>query len=361
MTATGADSEPLTADFFKNLIGENTRMITGRIDTLSEDLIGLARRVEDQSGAISQNKAELGRQADIIKQQKGVIEELETRVGRLETGGVRPGRTDVDSSHARSKEFLKARRSIRIWPIVNHSEESLWKGTGDFIHSALGIPDEDISPEDIESVTPVRNGRAGMGHVRDEAIVTFYCPRKRDLLLASAPNLASFVDAQRKPTAGIRLEIPPELDGTFRLLSRFGARLRAKHGEGTKRHIKFEDIDGTLCLIFKLPGDESWSTVTPSMAKADHDAHTGEEARRIMKRITGTKSLSGPSQRLASPAGPSAPRTTMAPGATALAARALTTLDQLERTAAGQQGVGVPTARREPRKNWAPRPDASRL
>ena len=39
----GTESEPLYADFFKNLIGENTRMITGRIDTLSEDLIGLAR------------------------------------------------------------------------------------------------------------------------------------------------------------------------------------------------------------------------------------------------------------------------------------------------------------------------------
>ena len=114
-------------------------MITGRIDTLSEDLIGFARCVEDQTGAINQNKAELGKQADIIKEQRGIIEDLETRVGRLETGGGPHGRADANNNQARSKEFLKARRSIRIWPIDNHSEESLWKGTGDFIHSALGI------------------------------------------------------------------------------------------------------------------------------------------------------------------------------------------------------------------------------
>lgn len=74
------------------------------------------------------------------------------------------GRAVANNYQARSKEFLKARRSIR--PIDNHSKESLWKGTGDFTHTALGIPDEDLSPEDIESVIPVRSGRVGNGHVR---------------------------------------------------------------------------------------------------------------------------------------------------------------------------------------------------
>lgn len=288
-TSSKYGTEPLTADFFKNLIGENTRMVTGRIDTLLEDLLGLARRVEDNTGAINANKADINQQASIINLQREVIEKLKDRVGKLESAGATHTYTDKRSGNPRSDAYLKARRSIRIWPINHLTEESLWKGTGDFIHKALSVPEEDLSPDDIESIASVKNPRVGVGHVHDEAVVTFYC---RDILLAAAQNMSSFVDDHRRPTAGIRLEIPPKLDGTFRLLSRFGARLRARHGEGTKRHIKFDDIEGSLCVNIKLPGDERWSNVSPAMAKADHDCHVGEESKLIMKRISATSTVS---------------------------------------------------------------------
>ena len=60
-----------------------------------------------------------------------------------------------------------------------------------------------------------------------------FCKRqKRDLVVTSSPTLSCRVDRQGKPTAEIRLEVPPELGDTFRLLSRFGTRLRARHGVG---------------------------------------------------------------------------------------------------------------------------------
>ena len=39
----GAGPVPLTADFFRNLIGENTKMVTEKIETLSEDLLTLSK------------------------------------------------------------------------------------------------------------------------------------------------------------------------------------------------------------------------------------------------------------------------------------------------------------------------------
>ena len=83
----------------------------------------------------------------------------------------------------------------------------------------------------------------------------------------SSPALSCKVDREGRPTAGIRLEVPPELGDTFWLLSCFGTRLRARHGTGTKRHIKFDDYNGSMFTNVKLPGDKSWTKITPEMAK----------------------------------------------------------------------------------------------
>ena len=124
--------------------------------------------------------------------------------------------------------------------------------------------------------------------------------RKRDLVMAGSVNLAYEVGPDRRPTAGTRLEIPPELKGTFRLFTRFGTRLRARHGEGTKRHIKFDDFKGSLVTNVKLPGDENWTRVTPQMAKDDLEASMREEDSRNQARLA-AKLVPGPRERLALP------------------------------------------------------------
>ena len=85
------------------------------------------------------------------------------------------------------------------------------------------------------------------------------------------------MDKEGKPTAGIRLKVPLELDNLFRLLHRFGTRLRARHGVGTKRHIKFDDFNGSLFTNIKLPGYSSWTRVTPAMAREDLGASLHKE------------------------------------------------------------------------------------
>ena len=118
--------------------------------------------------------------------------------------------------------------------------------------------------------------------------------------MAGSVNLAYEVGPDRRPTAGTRLEIPPELKGTFRLFTRFGTRLRARHGEGTKRHIKFDDFKGSLVTNVKLPGDENWTRVTPQMAKDDLEALMREEDSRNQARLA-AKLVPGPRERLALP------------------------------------------------------------
>ena len=295
-----ASTEPLTAEFFKNLIGENTRTVTEKIQTLSEDLLTLSRTVDANKDGIRKATTEIEKQADVISEQKAMLLELGERVSLLENRGSSraPGGT---GPVGKSLDYLRARRAVRIWPVDRTSEEALWRGTGEFIHTALKISEDEVSPDDIESIVTVPDPRLPIGNLHDEAIVTFYCARKRDSLLANAANLASFRDSAGRPTAGVRLGFPVELDDTFRLLSRFGTRLRARHGEGTKRHVKFDDHESSLIMNIKLPGDEQWSRVTPSMAREDLAKTTREEAATIMKRIS--SNAPGPRQRLAAPAG----------------------------------------------------------
>ena len=337
--------EPLTAEFFKNLIGENTKTITGKIDKLTKDLLTLTSSVDANRTEITKNATETHRQGLLLDSQKNALEKLDERLSRLEGGGTVSTDTHPAGQRPRPKshEYLRARRSVRIWPVNRLDEDSLWKGTGEFIHEALHIPVSDVCQDDIESVIPVPDPRFPTSSVNNEALVTFFCPRKRDLLLSNSQNLSSFVDGNGRPTAGIRLEIPAELDDTFRLLSRFGTRLRARHGEGTKRHIKFDDHEASLYINIKLPGDTSWARVSPAMAKNDLDQTTREESARLFKRITAT-ATSGPRQRLAVPA--------PAPGPSSSSAAALPAL----RTAppAGLNAGGTATSQ-PPGSTWTAR------
>lgn len=136
--------------------------------------------------------------------------------------------------------------------------------------------------------------------VVNEVLVVFRNSKVRDLVISHSSNLAGRVDGTGRPTAGTRIEIPQELKETFGLLARFGTRLRARHGEGTKRHIKFDDYAGSLYTNVKLPGDMEWTRVTPDMAREDIDRSLHEENTRNQKRLA-AKLVSGPRDRLKLP------------------------------------------------------------
>ena len=290
---------PVTKDILMSALKENTDFI---IKSFASSLGALSQRVESNTNLIARNATGVDKHEGQLKEHRSDIDILTVKVRDLErnAGARRP----CPPAHVRaqlSQEFLRARRSLRLWPVDGQSEEDMWGGVGEFIHDILRVSTEEVGQSDIEDVRRVAN-IAGMPETeRREVLVTFYDKKKRDTVISNSTNLASFVDATGKPTAGVRLEIPKELDDTFRLLSRFGTRLRARHGAGTKRHIKFDDFSGSLYANIKLPGDTSWTRVTAEMARDDLHASLNEENSAAKRRLA-TKLIPGPRERLGMPA-----------------------------------------------------------
>ena len=283
----------ISKDFLLHTLKLNTEEI---IRSFTAHLGALNVRVEQNSASISANSEKIDEHGKSLAGHGSAIEELSNRVRALERNE-RP-RPTVPRRAVLSKGFEKARRSVRLWPIPGGTVEELWEGVGDFLHGQLAIPVDDVCQDDVESVERVVEVLPG--NVRDEVLVTFHDKKKRDKVMVSSTNLAGCVDEERKPTAGTRLEVPPELQDTFRLLSRFGTRLRARHGEGTRRHIKFDDFHGSLFANVKLPGDTSWTKVTPDMAREDLEASLREEDSANQRRLA-AKLIPGPRERLSRP------------------------------------------------------------
>ena len=290
---TGGNA-PITADFLLKALKENSEHL---MKSFNASLGALSAKIDDNSAKIALNSTAIASQAGNAENQQVEIKNLSERVARLEK--MKPvAVAAVEQRATLSSGYLLARRSLRLWPIQGDSENALWEAVGEFLHEVLGMSREDIGQEDIDSIIRPMGGRDQAE--RREVIVRFVDKQKRDSVVSSSPNLAGRVDREGRPTAGIRLEVPPELDDTFRLLHRFGTRLRARHGAGTKRHIKFDDFGGSLYANIKLPGDSSWTKVTPAMAREDLGASLREENAHTQKRLA-AKLVPGPRERLGRP------------------------------------------------------------
>ena len=293
---TVAAPATITKDFLLKALKAETESI---IKSFTVNLGALSQKVEGNSARIAENAAGISRQDDVSKDHGDQIAALTSLVLNLERKGNAAPVAQICERAVLSNSYLLARRSLRLWPVPGVTDAVMWEGVGDFIHDTLGVPVDDVGQEDIESVTRVDRGGLP-DRIEDEVIVTFYDKKKRDAVMFNSPNLAGCIDAQNGPTAGIRLEIPDELSDTFRLLSRFGTRLRARHGDGTKRHIKFDDFSGSLFANIKLPGDGSWTRVSPEMARTDLEASLREENSFHQKRMA-VKLVPGPRERLSRP------------------------------------------------------------
>ena len=91
----------------------------------------------------------------------------------------------------------------------------------------------------------------------------------RDDFFSRGPMLAEHRDHQGKPTCGIRLHIPAHLMSSFKTLEQYGYELKNKHGNEIKKHIKFEDYDGTLFLQVKHRNDKDWLNFSVEQARSE--------------------------------------------------------------------------------------------
>ena len=251
--------------------------VASRHDKLAELVQSNAMLLQAQQQEMADNSKKIG--------------DLAERVLALERGDKR-GEDPAVADHG---EYEMARKSIRLWPVRGATDEEMWGSVEDFLHDTLAIPLADISENDIEDVTRVVNPMPG---IKDEVIVLFSSAKVRDDVMAKSSNLAGCVDAVGKPTAGTRIEVPPALRDTFRILHKFGRGIRARHGPGTRRHIKFDDHERTLYANVKLPGDDNWTRVYADMAKRDLEKATRNEAAEFQRRLAAG---GGPRERLRRP------------------------------------------------------------
>ena len=284
-------------EFFLQALKSNREEI---ISSFQSSLGELSRKVGDNARDIAGNKEVIERQGVRSDRHGKEIEKLTDRVRALEKADPKPRSSEVRERAVLSEAYVAARRSVRLWPVPGTTEEEIWGNAGEFLHGPLAIPESDIGQDDVEAVIPVCDPLQHES-IKNEVIVRFKNSKVRDMVMGHSVNLAGCVGPDGRPTAGTRLEIPEELKNTFRLLSRFGTRLRARHGEGTKRHVKFDDFCGSLYTNVKLPGDAKWTRVTPEMARNDLDASLREENEANQRRLA-AKLIPGPRERLHRPA-----------------------------------------------------------
>ena len=91
-------------------------------------------------------------------------------------------------------------------------------------------------------------------------------PLARDHLMTKGPMLAKYITEEGKPLAGIRIDIPDFLSSDFKTLEGYGARMRRINGKMTKKYVKLDDNYG-LYLHLRLPGEDTWLRITPSLAR----------------------------------------------------------------------------------------------
>ena len=117
----------------------------------------------------------------------------------------------------------------------------------------------------LSSIVRVRN--SPNGSVYKEIIVTFRDPGERDYYFSRARNLAAYRAEDGSPTAGIRIDVPPFLMSSFKLLNDHGHEIRRAHGSETRRYIKFDEDNLSLVLEVRLPGQQKWTRIKPQQAR----------------------------------------------------------------------------------------------
>ena len=106
------------------------------------------------------------------------------------------------------------------------------------------------------------------------------------MILSYAKNLAKYIDSRGQPTAGMRMEIPKHLQSTYKILDSYGYNLQERHGKRTRRIIKFDYIERSLFLAYKIPDSDIWHHITPAMATKYRE----RENERILASFSGTLS-----------------------------------------------------------------------
>ena len=304
-TPPGVSNMALTMAEFTEYMDKNTNK---RISELDNKVGGMQTSIDKLDASVKDNSTKLDAHEARIARIEGQVATVRDGQFPPLAGTSRPFAEPPESSSSpppSDAEFALARRSLRLWPIQGQTRDELWHSAGLFLGNNLGLEGR-IDKNSVESITRVEIP-SGPG-VSQEALVRFSDVALRDIVMGAASKLAPFLDQNGRATAGMRMEVPPRLQQSFRVLFKYGQSLRARHGPGTRRHVKFSDVDKSLFLNVKLPGDEQWSKVSLEVARRGIRARETIDDGQLERRLDITGPLRETQRpRAASTAGPPPP------------------------------------------------------
>ena len=305
---TPDDKMALTFEDFEKYMERN---VNKRLDAHDSHFVTIKSSISEVEASVKNNTLAITRNSTAVTENAEAIKKLQAELTSIKTKPLaRPNEAETPSYAAvtapRSTEckdtaaYLLARRSLRLWPIAGSSPQDIWVSTGNFIQRNLGMPT--FSEKNIQTIS--RPTTQSGPTVVNEALVVFVDAASRDGVMGSSAKLANMVNEQGRPTAGIRIEVPAGLRPAFKTLELYGQQLRARHGPGTRRHIKFNDMDHTLYLNAKLPGDLRWSKITLDVARRGIESRQRILSDEVERRMD----INGPAA-LSASAGSAAPST----------------------------------------------------
>ena len=173
------------------------------------------------------------------------------------------------------KNYEKARRSIRVWPIAGANKEEMMDSLKDFCMNALLLGDSNLGVIGIDRARSSPRGRAYL-----ETVVEFEDADSRDRVFSCGPRLSGYRDKDDRPTCGLRLQIPGHLMTQFRTLEAFAYSHRNRHNGNVKKHIKFDDSNYGLYVQLKHSRDDEWTNFSFETAKAEQEKNNAGRAKR---------------------------------------------------------------------------------
>lgn len=217
---------------------------------ITESSRGLQRKIQDNTRNITQIQKD-------ITEHKETLQQLQQEVDRNKN--LQPQTGPKVRADQRKAKYLRARRSIRIWPIETE-ETATDEDVRDFFHHKMRVPASLANEVTLDVVRPAPRGHP-RSKVHNEYVVAFGDQEGRDAIKAYANKLAEW-----NGQAGLRLEVPDHLKGSYKILEQHANTLRNLYGTGVKRNIKFDDRNDNLMLDVKLPTGPKWHNITIKQA-----------------------------------------------------------------------------------------------
>ena len=255
-----SESEPSNALIMRTLTAMNSRFddlpTVQHLNRLEDEL---HNKIESNTKALREElraefRAEMQAQNEKTNQ---MVSEIKSQIRVQNTNESTAPRARSATQQLR---YTRARRSFKIWPVTLTEGQHVDDAVRLFFTKYMGVPMDAAVEAEFESVKTaelMKNSK-----IKDELLVTFVNVECRDAIKTYASGLAS-----SKGEAGLRLDIPPCLKGSFKILNEHGLAMIRIYGKEVKRNIHFDDRNDDFMMDLKLPTSTTWHNISIEQAR----------------------------------------------------------------------------------------------